>query len=99
MSNSKMNKVIDLYEELIMEHGDETLKNIIGSKDFQKKLLAASGKKKLKKTKKPTKPKKHPGNPRNPRDPTKIKNIKIQKPKKHKNPKKSKKPNSLRNNF
>jgi len=58
MSNSKMNKVIDLYEELIMEHGDDTLKNIIGSKDFQKKLLAASGKKKLKKTKDPDSPKK-----------------------------------------
>jgi len=58
MSNSKMNKVIDLYEELIMEHGDDTLKNIIGSKDFQKKLLAASGKKKLKKPKDPDSPKK-----------------------------------------
>jgi hypothetical protein len=58
MSTNKMNKVIDLYEELIMEHGDETLKSIIDSKDFKKKLLAASGRKKLKKTKDPDEPKK-----------------------------------------
>lgn len=58
MSNNKMNKVIDLYEELIMEHGDATLKSIIDGKDFKKKLLAATGRKKLKKTKDPDEPKK-----------------------------------------
>lgn len=58
MSNNKINKVIDLYNELIMEQGDDTLKTIINSNDFKAKLLAASGQKKLKKSKDPNSPKK-----------------------------------------
>lgn len=58
MSNNKINKVIDLYNELIMEQGDDTLKTIINSNDFKAKLLTASGQKKLKKSKDPNSPKK-----------------------------------------
>lgn len=58
MSNNKTNKVIDLYTELIMEQGDDTLKKIINGGDFKAKLLAASGQKKLKKSKDPNSPKK-----------------------------------------
>lgn len=58
MSNNKINKVIDLYTELIMEQGDDTLKTIINSNDFKAKLLAAIGQKKLKKSKDPNSPKK-----------------------------------------
>ena len=58
MSNNKINKVIDLYTELIMEQGDDTLKTIINGRDFKAKLLTATGQKKLKKPKDPNSPKK-----------------------------------------
>ena len=61
MANNKTNKVIDLYNKLIAEHGSETLKNILVGDDFQAQLNAAMGKKQPKKPKKevdPTAPKK-----------------------------------------
>jgi hypothetical protein len=58
---NKINKVIDLFNKLIAEHGSETLKNIVVGDDFQAQLNAAAGKKQPKKPKKvvdPSAPKK-----------------------------------------
>lgn len=57
---NKTNKVIDLFSKLIIEHGSETLKNILVGDEFQAQLNAAVGKKQPKKPKKvldPTAPK------------------------------------------